>query len=44
VHLLSHRHAPNSICGSAVDFDANGNTTNYDVDGAGPLLPRAFSY
>ena len=37
-------HAPTSICGTAVTYDANGNTTNYDVDGAGPLLPRNFTY
>jgi RHS repeat-associated protein len=37
-------HAPNSICGTAVTYDANGNTTNYDVDGAGPLMPRSFAY
>jgi RHS repeat-associated protein len=28
----------------AVSYDANGNTTNYDVDGAGPLMPRSFAY
>ncbi len=39
-----HAHAPNSICGTAVTYDANGNTTNYDVDGAGPMLPRSFTY
>jgi RHS repeat-associated protein len=39
-----HPHAPSSICGTPVTYDANGNTTNYDVDGAGPLLPRAFTY
>jgi RHS repeat-associated protein len=37
-------HAPTSICGTAVTYDANGNTINYDVDGAGPLLPRNFTY
>jgi RHS repeat-associated protein len=37
-------HAPTSICGTAVTYDANGNTTNYDVDGSGPLLPRSFTY
>ena len=37
-------HAPISICGSAVTYDANGNTTSYDVDGAGPMLPRSFTY
>jgi RHS repeat-associated protein len=39
-----HPHAPNSICGTPVTYDANGNTVNYDVDGAGPLLPRSFAY
>jgi RHS repeat-associated protein len=39
-----HPHAPNSICGTAVTYDANGNTLSYDVDGAGPLLPRSFAY
>jgi YD repeat-containing protein len=39
-----HPHAPNSICGTAVTYDANGNTTSYDVDGTGPLLPRSFAY
>jgi hypothetical protein len=37
-------HAPISICGTAVTYDANGNTTSYDVDGAGPLLPRSLGY
>jgi RHS repeat-associated protein len=27
-----------------VTYDANGNTTTYDVDGAGPLSPRALAY
>jgi RHS repeat-associated protein len=40
----AHPHAPNSICGSAVAYDANGNTTGYDVDGAGPLTPRYVIY
>jgi RHS repeat-associated protein len=39
-----HPHAPNTICGTTVTYDANGNTTSYDVDGAGPLLPRSFGY
>jgi YD repeat-containing protein len=39
-----HPHAPNSICGTTVTYHANGNTTSYDVDGAGPLLPRSFAY
>jgi hypothetical protein len=33
-------HAPTSICGTAVTYDANGNTTSYDVDGTGPDQPR----
>ncbi len=37
-------HAPTSICGTSVSHDANRNTTSYDVDGSGPLLPRAFTY
>ena len=37
-------HAPTSICGTAVSYDANGNTTSYDVDGSGPSQPRAFTY
>jgi RHS repeat-associated protein len=41
---FAHPHAPNSICGTAVTYDANGNTLSYDVDGAGPLLPRSFVY
>jgi hypothetical protein len=49
----AHPHAPNSICGTPVTYDANGNTVTYDVDGntvtydvdgAGPLSPRAFTY
>ena len=40
----AHPHAPNSICGVPVAYDANGNTTHYDVDGAGPLSPRAIAY
>jgi RHS repeat-associated protein len=39
-----HPHAPNSICGSPVAYDANGNTLSYDVDGPGPLLPRSLTY
>ena len=39
-----HRHAPSTICGATVTYDANGNTTSYDVDGAGPLAARAISY
>ncbi len=37
-------HAPTSICGSAVSYDANGNTTAYDPDGAGAIQPRSFTY
>jgi YD repeat-containing protein len=37
-------HAPTSICGTAVTYDADGNTLSYDVDGAGSLKPRTFTY
>ena len=37
-------HVPTSICGTPVTYDANGNTLTYDVDGTGPLQPRAFTY
>jgi RHS repeat-associated protein len=37
-------HAPTSICGTPVSYDANGNTTAYDVDGSGPTPPRSFAY
>jgi RHS repeat-associated protein len=38
-------HAPASICGVAVTYDANGNTLSYDVDGtAGPIAPRTITY
>ena len=37
-------HAPSTICGVGVAYDANGNTTSYDADGAGPIQPRAFTY
>jgi RHS repeat-associated protein len=37
-------HAPTSICGQAVSYDANGNTTAYDVDGAGPEASRSLAY
>jgi RHS repeat-associated protein len=41
---FAHPHAPNAICGVAVSYDANGNTTTYDVDGAGPIMPRSVAY
>jgi RHS repeat-associated protein len=41
---LARPHAPTSICGVGVSYDANGNTLSYDVDGAGPLQARSFSY
>ncbi len=42
---LARPHAPTSICGTAVSYDANGNTTAYDADGsAGPIQPRTFTY
>jgi RHS repeat-associated protein len=37
-------HAPTSICGTAVSYDANGNTLSYDVDGAGPEAARSLAY
>ncbi len=37
-------HAPTSICGTPVTYDANGNTLTYDPDGAGPGQVRSFSY
>ena len=37
-------HAPTSICGTAVSYDANGNTLSYDADGAGAIQPRTFAY
>lgn len=39
-----HKHAPNTICGSTVSYDATGNTTAYDLDGAGPKPSRSFVY
>jgi RHS repeat-associated protein len=39
-----HPHAPSSICGAAVTYDANGNTLSYDVDGPGPEAARTFTY
>ncbi len=40
----SRPHAPTSICGTAVTYDANGNTLSYDVDGAGVQVAREFVY
>jgi RHS repeat-associated protein len=37
-------HAPTSICNVPVTYDANGNTTLYDVDGAGAKAPRKLVY
>jgi RHS repeat-associated protein len=37
-------HAPATICGAAVAYDANGNTTSYDSDGTGLKGPRTFIY
>ncbi len=37
-------HAPTTICGARVTYDANGNTLSYDVDGAGIIQPRDFAY
>jgi RHS repeat-associated protein len=37
-------HAPLSICGGNVAYDANGNTISYDSDGAGLKGPRTFIY
>jgi RHS repeat-associated protein len=37
-------HAPTSICGTPVTYDANGNTLTYDVDGAGVIAPRTLTY
>ncbi len=37
-------HAPSSICGAAVTYDANGNTLSYDPDGAGPIARREIAY
>ena len=41
---VARPHAPTSICGTPVTYDANGNTTSYDADGAGSIQPRAFTY
>ena len=50
----NHPHAPTSICGTSVTYDANGNTLSYDANGntlsydvdgaAGPILPRSLTY
>lgn len=37
-------HAPVSICGAPVTYDANGNTLSYDPDGPGPLERRSIDY
>jgi RHS repeat-associated protein len=37
-------HAPTSICGTPVTYDANGNTLTYDVDGAGVIAARTLTY
>jgi RHS repeat-associated protein len=37
-------HAPVSICGAPVTYDANGNTLSYDPDGPGPLSRKDISY
>jgi RHS repeat-associated protein len=39
-------HAPKWICSSTntVSYDANGNTTSYDPDGAGLLTAKSFTY
>ena len=37
-------HAPVSICGSPVSYDANGNTLSYDSDGAGAGSPRSLAW
>jgi RHS repeat-associated protein len=39
-----HMHAPDTICGASVNYDGNGNTTVYDVDGSGIIQPRSFVY
>ena len=41
---VARPHAPTSICGTPVTYDANGNTLTYDADGAGAIQPRAFTY
>ena len=37
-------HAPVSICGTPVAYDANGNTLSYDPDGPGPVAPKSLVY
>ncbi|PZF75504.1 hypothetical protein DK847_18495 [Aestuariivirga litoralis] len=37
-------HAPVSICGAPVSYDANGNTLSYDPDGPGPIARRDIAY
>lgn len=37
-------HAPVSICGSPVTYDADGNTLRYDPDGPGPMAVRSLAY
>jgi RHS repeat-associated protein len=37
-------HAPTSVCGTAITYDGNGNTVDYDVDGTGSLAPRQIAY
>jgi hypothetical protein len=34
-----HPNSPTSICGAAVTYDANGNITSYDPDGAAGSIP-----
>ncbi len=37
-------HAPVSICGAPISYDANGNTLSYDPDGPGPLARKDIAY
>jgi RHS repeat-associated protein len=37
-------HGPKSICGTAVTYDANGNTLTYDADGSGTAIPTRTLY
>ncbi len=44
---LARPHAPTSICGTPVTYDANGNTLTYDADGSAlgsTIQPRSFAY